>query len=101
MAAKTIQRPSGETAMDVPLMNVRCSEGPTSKRTACLGAAFRHGAHIASPTPAAITARAATAGQSHFGRFCDGAIGCIPLTLLMLAEALVGPARSISSSVGL
>ena len=57
--------------MDVPLMNVTFSEGPTSKRTACVGAAFCHGAHIASPAPAAITPRAATAGQSHFGRFCE------------------------------
>src|SRR5689334_193200 len=86
--------------MAPPEINVIFSAGPTSKRTAWVGSDFFHGAQMASAAPAAITATAATAGNSHVLREGDGVTSWMPL-LVELADALVGPARSISSSVGL
>ena len=45
LGAKTIRRPSGETTIEVWLMNVTLPVGPISKRTACVGGGLRHGGH--------------------------------------------------------
>src|SRR5258708_21652868 len=76
-------------------MKVTFSEGPTSKRTACVGpVGFFQGAQRA--RAAAATIAAAIAGQTQ--RFRGG--GCTGIGTLALVVLGGGESRSISSRVG-